>query len=145
MLISEAFSFFKATQTNVQWSVSAITENGELVASLWEQFFEKRSKNTMTYVNRVSRWQGAGNTEFIRNITLADKGNLPVRAIIAKTKKPEIVASGGGAATNLGNTFHPKKDWIGKIILWDGDNFEIEFSQIKQSYEKPAQKRVLKV
>ena len=84
----------------------------------------------MTYVDKVSRWQGAGKTEFIRNITLADKGNLPVRAIIAKTKKPEIVAS-GGPATNLGNTFHPKDDWIGKIILWDGDNFEIEFSQTK--------------
>lgn len=126
MLISEAFSQFKAVQKNIQWSVSAINDNNELVVSLWEQFFERRAKGSMTYVDRVSRWHGAGNNEFIRNITLAADRNLIVRPIIARTKKPDVVAS-GGAGSNLGNTFHPKIDWVGKVTLWDGDSLEIEF------------------
>ena len=130
MLISEAFATFKAKQVNVQWSVSAINESEELVVSLWDQFFEKRSKVTITCVDRVSRWSGAGNKEFIRNLDYAHKNNLKVRAIIAKSKRPEVVAA-GGAASNLGNTFHPKIDWIGEIVLWDGDNYEIEFKQEK--------------
>jgi hypothetical protein len=131
MLITQAFKSFNATQKNIQWSVSAINGNDELVVSLWEQFFENRRKNTMTYVDRVSRWHGLGNTEFIQNLCFAVDRNLVVRAIIAKTKKPSVVAA-GKAASNLGNTFHPKIDWIGKVTLWDGDNFEIEFSEDKK-------------
>ena len=65
MLISEAFASFKAKQNNVQWSVSAINENGELVVSLWDQFFEKRSKDTITYVDRTSRWSGKQSGQYI--------------------------------------------------------------------------------
>ncbi len=130
MLISESFASFKAKQKNVQWSVSAISENNELVVSLWDQFFQKRSKGTMTYVDKVSRWKGLGNSEFIINLNLAVEKGLVVRAIISKSKNPEAVAA-GDPASNLGNTFHPKKDWVGKVTLWNGDNFEIEFSQGK--------------
>src|SRR5690606_16116986 len=130
MLVSESFASFKAKQKNVQWSVSAISENNELVVSLWDQFFEKRSKGTMTYVDKVSRWKGLGNSEFIANLNLATEKDLVVRAIIAKSKNPEAVAA-GDPASNLGNTFHPKKDWVGKVTVWNGDDFEIEFSQHK--------------
>ncbi len=130
MLISESFASFKAKQKNVQWSVSAISESNELVVSLWDQFFEKRSKETITYVDKVSRWKGLGNAEFIENLNVATSKNLVVRAIIAKSKDPEAVAA-GEPASNLGNTFHPKKNWIGKVTLWNGDDFEIEFSQSK--------------
>jgi len=126
MLISEAFATFDAKQSNVQWSVSAINRSGEFVASLWDQFFEKRSKSTMTYVDRVTRWNGAGNGEFIRNLDRAYKNKLKVRAIIAKSKRPDVIAA-GGPGSNLGNTFHPKTEWVGEVTLWDGDNFEIEF------------------
>ena len=53
-----------------------------------------------------------------------------MRAIVAKSARPDVVAA-GGAATNLGNTFHPKIDWVGELILWDGDHFEIEFRVVK--------------
>lgn len=114
----------------MQWSVSLINENNELIVSLWGQFFEKRSKGTITYVDKVSRWKGLGNTEFITNLNMATEKGLIVRAIVAKSKNPKAVAA-GEPASNLGNTFHPKKNWVGKITLWNGDDFEIEFSQIK--------------
>jgi hypothetical protein len=129
MLISESFAAFKARQNNIQWSVSAFNDSGELVVSLWFHKFEKRSKETITYVDHVSRWSGLGNKEFTKNIDHAYKNDLVVRAIIARTKQPDVVDS-GGAANNLGNTFNPKLDWIGKVTLWDGDNFEIEFKKV---------------
>ena len=126
MLISEAFASFQAKQKNIQWSVSAFNLSNELVLSLWDHFFEKREKETMTYSDRVSRWSGAGNNEFRRNIDTAFQNNLVVRAIIAKSKKPEVIIA-GGAGNNLGNTFSPKENWIGKVTIWDGDKFEIQF------------------
>lgn len=140
MLISESFAAFNAKQKNVQWSVSAISKNSELVVSLWDQFFEKRSKDTMTYIDQVSRWKGLGNSEFIENLKVAHEQELIVRAIIAKSKNPEAVAA-GQPASNLGNTFHPKKDWIGTVTLWEGDKFEIEFTQSKvSSHSRPVSK-----
>jgi hypothetical protein len=130
MLISEAFKAFNTTLNNIQWSVSAINLDNELVLSLWEQFFEKRSKGAMTYVDNASRWSGAGNNEFRKNFQQAFDNKSTIRAVIAKSKKPDVIAEGGSGA-NLGNTFHPKPTWVGTITKWDGDNFEIEFIQEK--------------
>jgi hypothetical protein len=129
MLISEAFSKFQAKQKNVNWSVSSFNDSGELVVSLWEQYFHKTSRNgkpSMTYIDRVTRWNGAGQKEFIRNLNSANESESTVRAIIAKTNHPEVVEKGGDAS-KLKNSFSPKLDWIGQINDWDGDNFEIEF------------------
>lgn len=131
MLISEAFKAFKATQNNVQWSVSAFNEKGELVLSLWHQFFQPVTVNgerAMKYVDRVSRWSGNGNSEFREKLDLATKNGATVRAIIAKTNSPEAIARGEDAS-KYKNTFSPKIDWVGSITKWDSDNFEIVFSK----------------
>ena len=131
MLISEAFLKFKAKQKNVNWSVSSFNTDNELVLSLWEQYFnttENNGSKTQTYIESASRWGGNGNREFIANMDLAKQKNSIIRAIIAKTNHPEIVESGGDAS-KLINTFSPKLDWVGEIKVWDGDNFEIEFSR----------------
>ena len=129
MLISEAFSKFKAKQKNVNWSVSSFNNHEELIVSLWEQYFHKTALNgkpSMTYIDKVSRWSGAGQKEFIMNLDKATETETIVRTIVAKTSKPDVVDKGGDAS-KLKNTFAPKMDWIGKINVWDGDNFEIEF------------------
>lgn len=131
MLISEAFKKFKATQKNVQWSVSAFNEKDELVLSLWHQFFQPTKVNgqrAIKYVDRVSRWSGNGNSEFRENLDLATKDNVTVRAIIARTNSPEAIARGEDAS-KYKNTFTPKTDWVGSITKWDSDNFEIVFSK----------------
>lgn len=128
MLITEAFAKFGAKQKNIQWSVSALNDREELVVSLWSHLFEKRSKSTMTYIDRASRWKGAGNNEFRKNLDYALEKGIIIRAVIAKSTEPEVIVE-GGPGSNLGNTFHPKPEWVGNITLWDGDNFEIEFKQ----------------
>lgn len=126
MLISEAFKAYGAKQSNIQWSVSAFNDKDELVVSLWIQYFKRIGEDTQIYVDKVSRWQGLGNVEFRKNIALAYANDSVIKVIIARSAKPNIIDAGGSGA-NLGNTFAIKKDWLGKVKLWDGDNFEIEF------------------
>jgi len=44
--------------------------------------------------------------------------------------RDEKAVEAGQDASKLKNTFLIKKDWIGKVTLWDGENYEIEFKQI---------------
>jgi len=128
MLLTEAFRRFGATLKNVNWSISSENDKGELVVSLWQQYFDAPKHGKTKYVDRASRWSGHGNTEFRERIENASQSNQPVRAIIARTNDPEAVDKGMDAS-KLKNTFHPREDWIGRVVLWDGDNFEIEFTR----------------
>jgi len=49
-----------------------------------------------------------------------------VRAVITRTNNEAAVAAGDDAS-KLTNTFFVHKDWIGELIVWDGDKFEMEF------------------
>ncbi|MGR3220108.1 MAG: hypothetical protein ACUZ8H_09880 [Candidatus Anammoxibacter sp.] len=51
-----------------------------------------------------------------------------MRVIIARTKETEAIDAGIDAG-RVKKHFHPKEDWIGKLTLWDGDNFEFEFTK----------------
>ncbi len=53
--------------------------------------------------------------------------NQPVRVVIARTNDENAIRRGDDAS-KLKNQFHVREDWVGKVTLWDGDNFEIEFS-----------------
>ena len=126
MGIKICFAEYGASLKNVNWSVSAINESGELVVSLWHQFFKKTAPNKLTYIDRVSRWLGNGNKEFIANLEKGYKYDMSVCVVIARTSDETAVLEGKDAS-KLKNRFHTRKDWKGKITLWDGDNFEIEF------------------
>lgn len=133
MGISTEFKKFGATLKNVNWSVSAESESGELIVSLWKQYFQKAVNGKILYVDRVSRWTGHGNAAFRKRIATAFDINQQVRAVIAKTDDQAAVDRGQDAS-KLKNTFSAKTDWVGRVTVWDGDNFEIEFSaDAKQS------------
>lgn len=127
MGLTEAFRKFGAELKNTYWSVSAENEKGELVVSLWKQYFGKPVNGRITYSDKASRWSGNGNTEFRERIRKAYELKQVVRAIVARANNEEAVANGEDAS-NLKNTFDPKVSWEGKVTLWDGDGFEIEFN-----------------
>ena len=107
--------------------MSAFNDKNELVVSLWEQYFKKLEQGSMTYIDQTSRWNGHGNKEFISNLNKAIENKSNVRVVIAKTNKPDVVAHGGDAS-QLKNTYSVKPDWLGKIEVWDGNNFQIKFT-----------------
>lgn len=128
MGISAEFAKFGATLNNVQWSVSAYNNKGELVVSLWQHFFGKAVEGKIRYEDKVSRWSGAGNKEFRRNLDQAYADKQIIRAVIARTNDEAGVISGQDAS-KFKNSFAARIDWIGKLLLWDGDCFIIEFEK----------------
>ncbi|MGS2743214.1 hypothetical protein ACU6TU_06400 [Halomonas sp. LS-001] len=127
MGIKDCFAKYGAKLKNVNWSVSAENPKGELVVSLWNHFFTSTGNGKITYIDRVTRWSGHGNAEFRERIQKAYETDQPVRVVIARTIDEEAIRRGDDAS-KLKNQFHVREDWIGKVTLWDGDNFEIEFS-----------------
>jgi len=125
-MLSEAFAKYGAKLKNVNWSVSAENERGELILSLWQHYFEKPEGSAIKYVDRASRWSGNGNVEFKKRIEKAFQTNQVVRCVISKTDNKASVDRGDDVS-KLKNTFHVKEDWFGKVTLWDGDNIEIKF------------------
>lgn len=126
---TEAFAKYGAKLKNFVWSVSAENSKGELILSLWKQYFSKPVNGVVTYVDKVSRWSGHGNIEFREYLVNAYESEQVIKVVIGRTDDEEAVANGVDAHT-LNNTFHVRDDWIGKVTLWDGDNFEIEFHTI---------------
>ena len=126
---TDAFSKYGAKLKNFVWSVAAENSEGELVLSLWKHFF-KPGKGIITYVDHVSRWSGPGNTEFRAYLDNAYKQGQVVRAVIGRTSDEEALSRGVDAHT-LDNTFHVREDWIGRVTVWDGENYEIEFTSGK--------------
>lgn len=128
MGISAEFAKFGATLNNVQWSVSAYNKKGELVLSLWQHFFGKAVAGKICYEDKVSRWSGAGNNEFRRNLEQAYASQQVIRAVIARTSNQAGVISGQDAS-QFKNSFAARPEWIGKVLLWDGDRFILEFEK----------------
>ena len=128
MRLTEAFKTYGATLKNVNWSVSAENTSGELVLSLWTQYFDKSIDNTIRYSDRVTRWHGHGNKEFRDRIKKAYSTGQTIRAVLARTND-EMAVADGKDASKLKNTFFVKEDWLGKVIVWNGDDFVIEFNQ----------------
>lgn len=127
--LMEAFQLYGAVQKNLNWSVSAENKAGELVVSLWLHHFAEPVGKTIRYIDKVSRWSGLGNKEFRKNIDKAFSSGQVVRAIIARTSDEDAVDKGKDAS-KLKNIFTIKKDWFGKVVLWDGDIFEIHFIRV---------------
>lgn len=84
------------------------------------------SNGRIRYVDRVNRWSGHGNVEFRRHIQNAYEIEQVIRAVIARTSNEEAVRRGEDAS-KLKNQFHVREDWMGKVAVWNGDDFEIEF------------------
>ena len=128
MLFSEAFSKYGAKLKNVNWSVSALSPDGDLIISCWKHRFSKPEGKTITYKDFADRWSGHGNKELRANLDAALESNQTIRAVIARTSDIDAVENGGDASQMV-NEFHAREDWAGELVLWDGNNFEIKFTQ----------------
>jgi len=82
--------------------------------------------NAIRCRDRVSRWSGPGNAEFRRALDKAKGKDQVIRLVMAHSHDPAAVDSGQDAS-KIKKSFEPREDWLGKLILWDGENYEIEF------------------
>jgi hypothetical protein len=120
--IVEAFRAYGATLANPQWAVSAEIPGG-IVMSLWESEFDKKA---MRYIDKLSRWKGAGNSLFRKHLQLAYAKKLPISLVIVKASDPEAVRRGDDAS-KIPKSFSVRKDLVGRVEKLAGEDFEIQF------------------
>ena len=123
---AEAFGRYKAKLTNVQWSVCAVNDDGELVVSLWEHHRDKNHKDKLVFTDSFDRWSGPGNNEFRTNISNAFRTNQPVRLIIVATKDTDTVQNGSDASV-VKKSFRVRPELIGKVTEINDGNYSICF------------------
>lgn len=124
---TDAFRAFGAKLANPQWAYSAIAADGAMVISCWSHRL-KLTDGVLTYTDRLSRWKlnSPGKNLLTEHLSMASNQALAVRLVIATTDQPDVVDRGEEAAS-IKKTFHIKENVAGKVALFDGDNFVIEF------------------
>lgn len=124
---TEAFRVFGAKLANPMWAYSAIADDGALVISCWSHKLKLKDR-VLAYTDHLSRWKAntPGKSLLIEHLTKAREEGLCVRLIIATTDQPEVVDRGEDASA-IKKTFHVREDVVGKVTLFDGDNFLLEF------------------
>ncbi len=132
MTIIEAFKQYNAFLKNINLSICAENSNEELVIRLWNHHFGKPTDNTIRYEDYLSRWSGPGNYELSLALDKARETNQVIRAVIAHTENPKEVDAGYDAS-KFKSTYSVRKDWIGNLEVWDGQNFEIKFDLMRKS------------
>ncbi|HEY6640602.1 hypothetical protein [Povalibacter sp.] len=126
---TQAFHAFGAKLVNRMWAYSAVASDGSIVVSCWSHKL-KLQDGVLTYTDRLSRWEPnpPGKNLLIEHLTKARDESLPVRLVIATTDRPDVVDR-GEVANTIAKTFHVKPEVVGKVVLFDGDNFSLEFSR----------------
>ncbi|MDI9333127.1 MAG: hypothetical protein QM533_01995 [Cytophagales bacterium] len=124
---TQAFAAYGAKLANPQWSYSAIASDGALVVSCWAHKL-KLIAGKLHYIDKLSRWKPnpPGKNLLVEHLTLALTENKPVRLIIVTTTEPDVVDRGEDASA-IPKTFHIRQDVVGRVVNFDGDNFEFEF------------------
>jgi len=125
---AEAFGRYKAKLRNVQWSVCAVNDDGELVVSLWEHHRDKNHKDKLVFTDSFDRWSGPGNNEFRTNISNAFKTNQTIRLIIVATDDTKSVQDGRDASA-VNKSFRVRPDLIGKVTEIDDEKYSISFTR----------------
>jgi|SRR5688572_19433026 len=124
---TEAFRAYGAKLVNPMWAYSAIAEDGAIVISCWSHKLDLHD-GVLTYTDRLSRWEPntPGKNLLIEHLTMGKNQGLPVRLVVATTDQPDVIDR-GDQARDIRKTFHVKPELVGKVTLFDGDNFSVEF------------------
>lgn len=123
----KSFHAYDAKLVNPQWAYSAIAKDGSLVLSCWAHRLKLEGK-VLRYADYLSRWNvnAPGKNLLIEHLQSAFRSGTAVRLVVATAEDPSVIDR-GETATGMKNTFHPKPEVVGKVVLFDGENFCVEF------------------
>lgn len=130
MAYVESFRAFNAELVNPQWAYSAKTADGSLVMSCWAHRL-KLVTGVLRYEDYLSRWNinAPGKNLLKAHLHEGFENQLPVHLVVATAEDPTVIDR-GETATGMRNSFHPKPDVIGRVVLFDGEDFALEFCKI---------------
>ena len=123
----ESFRAFNAELANPQWAYSAKAADGSLALSCWAHRL-KLQGGVLRYEDYLSRWNvnALGKNLLIAHLREGLEKQLPVRLVVATAEDPTVIDR-GETATGMRNTFHPKPEVVGRVVLFDEENFAVEF------------------
>lgn len=131
MAFVESFRLFNATLVNPQWAYSAIADDKSLVLSCWAHRM-KFQNGVLRYEDYLSRWNvnAPGKNLLKAHLRQAYEQATPVRLVVATAEDPTVIDR-GEPATGMNNTFHTKPEAVGRVVLYDGENFCVEFRKME--------------
>jgi hypothetical protein len=130
----DAFSRFGATPRNGARGLSAIAADGAVVLNCSQQHFGHPSRGVLRYEDRLSREEQDSKDVALlgQHLTLARDGALPVRMVVAFSSELRRGAARG---------YHVRPDLIGRVVQFDGDHFQVDFTRPEQVVQAASSKR----
>ncbi|HEV8017966.1 MAG TPA: hypothetical protein VGP32_05345 [Steroidobacteraceae bacterium] len=121
--LSDAFARFGAKPSTRQRGLSAIAADGALVLNCSPGHFGHPARGVLRYEDRLSGEVATSrDAELLgRHLTLARDGSLPVRMVVTSRADDK---NGTGSAS-----CHVRPDLIGKVTMFDGDHFIVDFKR----------------
>jgi putative restriction endonuclease len=122
------FSKYGAKPVNPRWACSAIAKDGSMVFSGWNHDLKPFRDGRLRYTGHLSGWGGNkhGNNLLRRHLQQAIDENLPVRLVVATAENPEAIRNCTDASV-FRKTFAAREEVKGKVVMFNGDKFIIEF------------------
>jgi hypothetical protein len=132
LTLTKAFEYYGATPVNVGWACSAIASDRSIVFSAWDHMLKPSANDRLVYEDRLSRWKNPRGANLLhKHLVQARAENLPVRLILATIIDVSLI--GTGEARKIPKTFSVHDDLVGRVTLFDGDRFVIEFHKTNVS------------
>jgi hypothetical protein len=119
----DAYAKFGAKPENRLHGLSAIASDGTMVLSCTPPYFLRPGRGVLRYEDRLSREadESASKTLLGQHLTRARDENLVVRMVVLTNLTPP-----GGKPSR---TIHVREDLVGKVTLFDGDHFIVDFTR----------------
>ena len=132
---TQAFDEYGAVLTNHVNEYSAIAKDGSVVLECWNHLIERESDGAWRYqIDDLSTWtNNHGKNLLLRHLKYALEENRPVRlvrAIPTENAKPEVAGVDG---TKIPKSIDVRKDFVGKVLAFDGNHFVIVFRRNKSA------------
>jgi hypothetical protein len=119
----DAYAKFGAKPENRLRALSAIASDGAMVLSCTTPQFVRPARGILRYEDRLSRDADDANGKALlgEHLTRARDEQLPVRMV--------VVSSTTGNTGKSTRSFHVREDLVGKVTLFDGDHFIVDFTR----------------
>lgn len=122
LTLQEAFARFGGSPSNRLRSVSAIASDGSgMILACSSGRFRHPERGVLRYEDHLSREAGpaAERRSLGEHLTQARDGNLPIRMVVLT---PRLETAG-----KIGQDIHVRADLVGKLLVFDGDLFIVDF------------------
>ncbi len=131
----DAFAKFGAKAANRLRSLSAVADDGAIVLSCTPPYFGRPARGVLRYEDRLSReGEDARGTALLgQHLALARDGDLPIRMV--------VISNVAAASGKTGRTIHVRADLVGKVTMFDGDHFIVDFTRPEEPRESAPRRR----